>query len=430
MNDMTDLNSQLKLPCGSVLPHRIAKSAMTEGLADELNQATSSHVNLYRRWAEGGAALMLTGNVQIDPHHLERPGNIVIHGKQSELQYSRLRAMSQAGKIDQGQIWMQISHAGRQTPAAVNKNPFAPSAVALNMPKGQFGQPQPLSEAQILEIIKGFAHAAQVAKETGFGGVQVHSAHGYLLSSFLSPLANQRKDDWGGSLEKRARLLLETVAAIREAVGSEFPIAVKLNSADYQDNGFSLEDSLQVAIWLEEAGIDLLEISGGNYESAAMMGAQKRASTKKREAYFLEYASNVRKVVSLPLMVTGGFRSAQGMKAALASGDVDLIGLARPLCTDTNLPKRLLAGEVDAAPRWEQHLRLGSGIFSPRSSIGLLRLANAWGIQGWFCLQLIRMGRNQDPDRAMSVLSALVLYFTNEARTASAMKKARKNGAA
>ncbi len=426
---MTKLDSELKLPCGSVLPHRIAKSAMTEGLADEHNRATQSHVNLYQRWADGGVALSLTGNVQIDPDHLERPGNIVIHGAQSEQQLNRLRAMAQAGKSRNSHVWMQLSHAGRQTPAMVNKTPFAPSAVALNMPKGQFGPPSPLTEEQILQIIQGFAHAAKIAKDTGFTGVQVHAAHGYLLSSFLSPLVNQRKDGWGGSLEKRARLLLETVAAVRKAVGSDFPISVKLNSADYQDHGFSPDDSLQVACWLEEVGIDLLEISGGNYESTAMMGAGQRASTKKREAYFLEYAANVRTVVSLPMMVTGGFRSAEGMKAALASGDVDVIGLARPLCTDTDLPKRLIAGDVEAAPRWEQHLRLGSGMFSPQSAVALLRLANAWGVQGWFCLQLIRMGGNQDPDRAMSVLGALIRYFANEARTASRMKKARKNSA-
>ena len=427
---MTNLNSELKLPCGITLPHRIAKSAMTEGLADELNQATASHVSLYRRWAEGGAALLLTGNVQIDPDHLERPGNILIHGEQSEQQLNRLRAMSQASKNGKNHIWMQLSHAGRQTPSMVNKTPFAPSAVALNMPKGQFGPPQPLSEEQILEIIKGFAHAAKIAKETGFTGVQVHAAHGYLISSFLTPLVNRRQDKWGGSLEKRARLLREVIAAIRAAVGDEFPIAVKLNSADYQDHGFSQEDSLQVALWLEEDGVDLIEISGGNYESAAMMGAGQRSSTKKREAYFLEYASNIRQVVSIPLMVTGGFRSVDGMKAALASGDVDVVGMARPLCTDTDLPRRLLAGEIDAAPRWEKHLRLGSGIFSPQSSVGLLRLANAWGMQGWFCMQLIRMGQDKDPDRAMSVLAAIVRYFANEARTASAMKKARKKAAA
>ena len=426
---MTDLNTQLELPCGGVVAHRIAKSAMTEGLADPLNRATQAHINLYRRWAEGGVALALTGNVQIDPDHLERPGNIVVHGAQSEPQLNRLCALAEAGKKQNGHIWMQISHAGRQTPASVNKNPYAPSAVALNMPKGQFGQPRPLNEEQIGEIIKGFAHAAKTAQETGFTGVQVHAAHGYLLSSFLSPLVNRRQDGWGGSLEKRARLLLEAIAAIREAVGADFPIGVKLNSADYQENGFSLEESMQVARWLEEAGLDLLEISGGNYESAAMMGAARRASTRKREAYFLDYAANVRKNVSLPLMVTGGFRSAEGMSAALASGDVDVIGLARPLCTDTDLPKRLLAGEIDRAPSWERHLKLGPGMFSPRSSIGLLRLANAWGVQGWFCLQLIRMGNDQDPDRAMSVLSALVRYFVNEASTASAMKKARKDKA-
>jgi len=420
---MSQLNEPLALPCGASLPNRIAKSAMTEGLADPLNYATKAHCRLYARWAEGGAGLQLTGNVQIDYDHLERPGNIVISGEQNPTQLERLRQMARAAKSGGGHVWMQISHAGRQTQAIVNPSPFAPSAVALNMPKGQFGNPRPMDESQIQQVIQGFAHAAKIARETGFDGVQIHSAHGYLLSSFLSPRINQRTDDWGGSLENRARLLLEVVRAIRQAVGKDCALSVKLNSADFQQGGFSHADSLQVASWLEQEGIDLLEISGGNYESTVMMdGAEElRESTKQREAYFLKYAAELRKAVKLPLMVTGGFRSGEAMHQALASGDVQVIGLARPLCTDTDLPNRLLADKSVEAPRWEKRLGFLRGL----RSIEMVRLANAWGVQGWFCLQLIRMGAGKEPNRNMSPFACLFRYFLNETRTAKRMHRAR-----
>ena len=405
MTQEIELNQPLDLPCGARLPNRIAKSAMTEGLADSLNYATAAHHRLYRRWAEGGAGLLLTGNVQIDLDHLERPGNIAISGRQNDAQLANLKKLAEAGTAGGGHIWMQISHAGRQTQMLVNPSPLAPSAVPLNMPKGQFGPPRPMTEADINNVIEGFAHAAQIARDTGFTGVQIHSAHGYLLSSFLSPRANQRTDRWGGSLENRARLLLETVRRIRQSVGRDFPISVKLNSADFQERGFSHAESLRVAQWLEAEGLDLLELSGGNYESAAMMGAAEelRETTRRREAYFVKYAADIRRAISMPIMVTGGFRSRGGMLAALGSGAVDVVGLARPLCVDTDLPRRLIADEVNAAPTWEDEL----GFWRRLQSIELVRLANAWGVQGWFCLQLIRMGAGKEPNRKMSALAAL-----------------------
>ncbi len=420
---MTTLGDSLDLPCGASLPNRIAKSAMTEGLADARNYATEAHRKLYQRWADGGLGLSITGNVQIDPDHLERPGNIVICGEQSNQQLDRLAQIAKAGTSHGGHIWMQISHAGRQTQAIVNKNPKAPSSVALNMPKGQFGKPQEMTLADIDKVIKGFAFAASIAKKTGFTGVQIHSAHGYLLSSFLSPLSNRRSDAYGGSLQNRAKLLLEVVRATRAAVGDDFPLSVKLNSADFQQGGYDNSESIQVAQWLQEASIDLLEISGGNYESAAMMGAadETRQSTKTREAYFLEYAANIRKAIALPLMVTGGFRSREAMLAALNSGDCELIGMARPLCTDTNLPKELISGERQAAPKWEGQL----GFLRRLHNINIVRLANAWGVQGWFCLQLIKMGAGQDPNPKMSPFLSLFRYMANENRTARDMHKAR-----
>lgn len=429
-----DISSPLALPCGATLKNRLAKAAMTEGLADLHNRATGRHVRLYRRWAEGGAGMLLTGNVQVDRRHLERPGNVAIDGMQSAEALDALRAFAKAGTANNTHLWMQISHAGRQTPASVNKEPLAPSGKVLEMPGGQFGKPRAMTQAEIEDVIARFAFAATMARETGFTGVQIHSAHGYLLSEFLSPDVNTRSDEWGGSLENRARLLLETVRAVRKAVGADFPVSVKLNSADFQRGGFSHADSIRVASWLNTEGIDLLEVSGGTYEQPRLIGRDdmtlhpekaepRRESTIAREAYFLEYAGDIRKAVTTPLMVTGGFRTLAGMNAALAAAATDVIGIARPLCADPKACAKLLEGTVQSIPAYEKSLRIGPGPLSPHSRFALMKALNGWGQQGWFCLQILRMGDGLDPDLGMGVFKAFRRYTKNEALAAAALAR-------
>lgn len=429
---MPTINDPLTLPCGVTLKNRLCKAAMTEGLGDPDNKATHRHEALYRRWAEGGAGMLLTGNVQVDRRYMERPGNVAIDGPQSNEAIAALRAYAEAGTANDTHLWMQISHAGRQTPSSVAKEPVGPSDIALEMPGSQFGKPRALTGEEIRDVIGRFAHAAQIARDTGFTGVQVHGAHGYLISEFLSPDVNTRTDEWGGSLENRARLLLEIVRAVRGAVGPDFPVSVKLNSADFQRGGFSHEDSLQVAKWLNEETVDLLEISGGTYEQPRMGGyddmtlnpdrSEKRAeSTIAREAYFLEYATDIRKATTMPLMVTGGFRSVEGMNAALASGEMDMVGLGRPLCVDADVPNKLLSGAMTETPAFEKTLQIGPGWLGPHSPFALVKGLNGWGQQGWFCLQILRMGDGQDPDTKMGVFKAFRDYAKNEARTAGAL---------
>ncbi|PKQ06761.1 MAG: NADH:flavin oxidoreductase [Alphaproteobacteria bacterium HGW-Alphaproteobacteria-12] len=428
------ISSPLQLPCGATLKNRLAKGAMTEGLGDARNQATGGHVRLYRRWAEGGAGMLLTGNVQVDRRYLERPGNVAIDGVQSNEAIAALREYAKAGTENGTHLWMQISHAGRQTPALVNKEPVGPSDKALDMPGAQFGKPRALTGTEIEDVIRCFAHAASVARDTGFTGVQIHGAHGYLISEFLSPDVNTRTDEWGGNLENRARLLREVVRAVRRAVGADFPVSVKLNSADFQRGGFSHEDSIRVAAWLDAEGLDLLEISGGTYEQPRLVGLDdmtlhpekaevRRESTIAREAYFLEYAKDIRAAVKMPLMVTGGFRTVAGMNAALGSGTMDVVGIARPLCVDPAIPAKLLSGAAKETPAYEKTLRLGPGILGPHSPINLLKALNGWGQQGWFCLQLLRMGEGKDPDPKMGVFSAFRNYAKNEARAAASLQR-------
>jgi 2,4-dienoyl-CoA reductase-like NADH-dependent reductase (Old Yellow Enzyme family) len=426
------IGSRLDLPCGASLKNRLAKAAMTEGLADDRNRATARHAELYRRWAKGGSGALLTGNVQVDRRYLERAGNIVIDGPQSAAQLGALEAMAEAGTADDTQLWMQISHAGRQTPSLIASEPVGPSDIPLAIPGGRFGKPRALTDAEIRNVIERFADAAAVARQAGFSGVQVHGAHGYLISEFLSPRVNRRDDQWGGSIENRARLLIETVRAVRAKVGADFVVTVKLNSADFQKGGFSFDDCLHVIELLNQEGLDLLEISGGNYEQPRLLGidglepvfAEKvRESTRAREAYFFDYAVAARRVATMPLMVTGGFRTASGMNEALAGGDVDIIGLGRPLCTDPAFPHKLLSGSVDKAEDYEAGLRIGPGFLGPASPVAAIKAINGFARIGWYYEQIYRLADGKEADLSLGALRALLRYEKTEKTKARALQR-------
>ncbi len=426
------LSQPLTLPCGATLPNRLAKAAMTERLADQAGRPTPRLERLYRAWSEGGAGLLITGNVIVDRHHLEAPGNVVLQGPQDAAARAAFKRWAEASTAGGNQVWMQLSHAGRQTQKMVNPTPHAPSAVALGLPGGQFGEPVAMDEAEILSVIERFGAAAVVARETGFSGVQVHAAHGYLASAFLSPRANQRDDQWGGDLAGRARFLLEVVRKVRADVGADFPVSVKLNSADFQRGGFAFADSVVVAGWLDAAGVDLIEISGGSYEQPAMMDVlgmepiseqAVRASTLARESYFQRFAPEIRAVlIRAKLMVTGGFRTAAGMEAAVAQDGVDVIGLGRPLCVDAGAAGRLLRGEITELDRWEGKLRLGSGWLGGASPVAAIRALNTFAAQGWYYEQLVRLGDTGRADPGLGVLAAFIADQRRSRATARAWR--------
>ncbi len=264
---MRDLLSQpLELPSGAVLPNRLVKAAMSEGLADADNHSTPRLETLYRRWATSGVGLLLSGNIQVDRRHLERPGNVVLD---DESGLDALRALTEAGKSGGAHFWAQLSHTGRQVDSAINPEPLSPSNVEIDLPRGagfSFAPPRPMSEAQIAEAIAQFGRSAALARRAGFTGVELHAAHGYLISQFLSPLSNRRTDRWGGSLENRARFLLAVIAAVRAAVGPDFPIGIKLNTSDFQKGGFTNAECLRLVERLNGSTLDLLELSGGSLE--------------------------------------------------------------------------------------------------------------------------------------------------------------------
>jgi 2,4-dienoyl-CoA reductase-like NADH-dependent reductase (Old Yellow Enzyme family) len=428
----TVLTDSLRLPCGAVLSNRIAKSAITEGLANASGCPTPDLERLYGGWADGGFGLMVTGNVIVDRDHLERPGNVIIDGEPSAGRRAALCSWTASARSGGAHLWAQLSHSGRQTPKGLNAHPKSPSAIKVDLPGGLFGQPNALSEDEIAQVIEKFATAARVCKETGFTGVQIHAAHGYLLASFLSPSANRRTDQWGGCLKNRSRLLMAVIAAVRAQVGAGFPIGVKLNSADFQKGGFDPDESEQVAIALEAAGIDLLEVSGGSYESPAMIGiegdgsegARKKASTIAREAYFFEFARSLRRRLKLPIMLTGGLRSRQGMQAALDEG-IDVLGVARPVCMDPRAAKRLVAGEIDALECWENQIRRNKGFFSSNSPLALIRTLNSFSGIYWFYAQLYRLGRGQPVAPALGPLKAMLEVMSTERRILAEHKRLR-----
>jgi 2,4-dienoyl-CoA reductase-like NADH-dependent reductase (Old Yellow Enzyme family) len=415
------LAQQLTLPCGARLSNRLAKAAMTEGLASPQGLPGKELERLYGIWSDGGAGLLLSGNIIVDKDHLERPGNVVVDSIPNSEMKDALAAWAKAATRNGNHFWAQISHAGRQTQKIVNSHPKAPSAVKVGLPGGQFGEPVALTEPEIEDIVNRFGVCALAVKEAGFTGVQIHAAHGYLLSQFLSLRTNHREDKFGGDLRNRARALLDIVRCIREAVGPDFPVAVKLHSADFQKGGFAFEDSLQVAQWLQEASVDLIEVSGGTYEQPKLLGVQGMEdeeeqhvaqSTKMREAYFVDFAIAMQEKVTIPLMVTGGFRLREVMEQAIVSGGADVIGLGRPMCVDTDAPAQLLAGETELK-RYENMLSLFPSWLSLLEGIGSIRTIAIFAVQYWYYAQLDSLGRNGVASPHKSVLSATLQVMKN-----------------
>ncbi|ALS64361.1 NADH:flavin oxidoreductase/NADH oxidase family protein [Pandoraea apista] len=387
------LFTPLTLPNGTSIPNRIAKAAMEENMADADHAPSDALLRLYDAWAQGGAGLILTGNVMIDARAMTGPGGVVL---ESDAHLARFRRWAETARAKGAQVWMQLNHPGRQMQAALGQPTVAPSAVALDLGSmsKRFAMPRELTDADIAEVVARFTRSALLAEQSGFTGVQIHAAHGYLLSQFLSPLTNKRQDRWGGSLENRARLLVDVVRSVREAVSPAFAVAVKLNSADFQRGGFGPEDARRVVEWLGPLGVDLVELSGGSYEAPAMQGEARDGRTLAREAYFLEFAREVVAVASMPLMVTGGIRRRAVAEQVLASG-IAMAGIATALSLDPQLPNQWRAGqpsEPQLKPiRWKNKT-LGS-------------LANMAVVK----FQLRRLSTGRSPRPAVSPVRALVL---------------------
>ncbi len=343
---MSRIFNPLILPNGQIFENRLCKAAMEENMAEPGQVPGEALVNLYKAWGEGAPGLILTGNVMVDPKALTGPGGVVLQKTTLAQGDNRARFERWAGAAKSGgsKVWMQISHPGRQVYKSQGTEAVSASATKVEMAGAEkmFDTARMLEGAEIKAMINRFADTAVAAESVGFDGVEIHAAHGYLVAQFLSPLTNKRGDEWGGPLENRARFLLEIVKAVRARVGDDFGLGVKLNSADFQKGGFDVEDARRVVEMLNAEDVDLVELSGGSYESAAMMGMaddERLSSTAAREMYFIDFAADIAKTAHMPIMVTGGVTKKATAEDALASRSVDMVGIARAFAYAPQLPK-------------------------------------------------------------------------------------------
>ena len=352
------------------LKNRIVKSATLENMATPEGLPTDETRRFYERLARGGAGLIITGFAYVNESGQSFPLQNGIHKDKVVAEWQRIT--DAVHELD-GKIAMQIVHGGRQikSKALGGRKSLAPSAIPDLV---YFSIPKPMTEAEILETIQDFGNAAARVKEAGFDAVQIHGAHGYLISSFLSPLTNRRRDTWGGDFEHRFRFLAEAYIAVRRAVGPDFPVLYKLNVKDFIPFGATPQDCFAAAKRLAELGLDAVEISGGINEmllammrgdSCADIIARDRSALAKfyfklvlgaeklflpfHEAYFLSYAENLRPLLTIPLILVGGIRSPETVDKVIESGSADLVSMARPLVREPGLPNKWLKGDRQPA---------------------------------------------------------------------------------
>jgi len=307
-------------------------------------------INVYRRWGEGEFGVILTGNIMVEYDHLEAAGNPIIPrgAPYDGERFESFKDLATLSKKHGSLIVGQVSHPGRQVASNIQKNPISASDKQLegNVMGMTFEKPRAATDEDIKNVIEGFAHAAEYLEKAGYDGIELHGAHGYLLAQFLSPSTNQRTDKYGGSLENRARLITEIGQEVRRRTSESFVLGIKLNSVEFQDKGFDTEEAATLCGLLEDSTFDFVELSGGTYEKLAF--GHKRESTKKREAFFLEFAEKITpSLKKTKTYVTGGLKSAAAMVDALNT--VDGVGLARPVCLEPELPRQIISGEVHAA---------------------------------------------------------------------------------
>lgn len=359
MTDIAVLGQSVTFPFSKkTAKNKVMKSAMSERLATFSSydprmrgQPTAELVRLYETWGTGGIGIIVTGNIQIKKDHLEATGNAIIDRELPSDYLDDYCVLAGAAKACGSLVLGQLSHPGRQVPITIQSSPESSSDIEHPSVAGVwFARPTPLTKEGIRDIVQRFAYAALVLYKAGFDGVQLHAAHGYLLHQFLSPRTNNRTDDYGGSFLNRARLLMETITEIKSTVNdSSFMISVKLNCQDlmYPNDGISEQESITLAKMLEYIGVDLVEVSGGTYESQVSGNSDNSSpQSSSREAYFIDFADRLRPHLSWSkVCVTGGFRSASAMADAVRCNSTDVIGLARPLTAEPLLIMEILRGD-------------------------------------------------------------------------------------
>lgn len=378
------LRKSLELPCGAIVKNRIAKSPMSDSLANGEGNPTEEQIRLYERWAEGGVGLSIIGEVQGDPRFPEKPGNLVLN---AQTNHQAMQTLTSRAVIEGAHLWAQLGHAGALSHPPISQ-PKGPSALDV-----EGLQCAGMSIDEVRQLPTMYARTALYAKTTGFSGVSIHAGHGFLLSQFLSPLFNHRNDGYGGSIEARCRIVLEVLGEIRRAVGPSFPIGIRINSTDQLEGGLIEDDALEVVRLLDQTSIDLIDISGGTY----FPGAKASSDSSGKGPYFLDFAQRAKGVTEVPLMATGGFKKRQQAVDAVASGAVDAVGLARAMALDPRLAQTWLTEE-------------GTDPDFPR-----FQSAPPGGITAWYTMRLTALGEDRETAFTLDLPSAIRSYEERDA---------------
>ena len=390
---MEALGQPLQLPCGAQLKNRLIKAAMSDSLGDGEGNPTQAQMRLYERWAEGGAALTLIGEVQTMPDYPEKPGNLVLR---PDADLDGLRTLAARGSMHGANIWPQLGHAGALSHGPISQ-PRGPSAIDID---GLHCEG--MSLAEIGDLPSSYARAAVLAQRAGFGGVQIHAGHGFLFSQFLSPLFNHRTDSYGGSVAGRFRVIAETIYAVRQAVGASFPIGIKINSTDKLEGGLTNEDALEVVGLLAKTTIDLIDVSGGTYFPGASSSSD---GTSASGPYFVDFAKRAKSITSIPVMLTGGVETRDQAVKVVQDGAADAIGLARSMVLNPSLANSWLSDHsVDPAfPLFDA---------PPRG-----------GVTAWYSMRLTALGEETEDLFDQTPTAALAAYEERDAERCTRWRK-------
>lgn len=376
----TVLERPLTLPCGVTLRNRLIKSAMSDSLGDGAGNPTKAQLRLYERWAEGGVALSLVGEVQGTSRYPEKPGNLVLV---PDADLDAMQELATRGLANGAHIWPQLGHAGALSHLPISQ-PKGPSALDVEGLKCEG-----MSLEDIHELPGQYARTAKLAQQTGFSGVQIHAGHGFLFSQFLSPLFNRRKDGYGGSIEGRFRVIGEVIEAVRKIVGVSFPIGIKINSTDKLVGGLSEDDAIDVVRMLERTSIDLIDISGGTYFPGAVSSSDRTSSSG---PYYIDFSRRAKKVTSIPLMVTGGFATREQAVDAINGNYADAVSLARAMVLNPSLVNTWLSdkGGDPEFPEFDK---------PPRG-----------GVTAWYTMRLTALGEDNEHQFDLNPAAALDSY--------------------
>lgn len=391
-NSIGLLQNTLELPCGAVLKNRIAKSAMSDSLANGEGNPTDVQIRLYERWAQGGASLSFIGEVQGDARYPEKPGNLVFGDTSDQ---SMLQKLVRRATVEGAHLWPQIGHAGALSHLPIS-SPKGPSALDVAGLKCTG-----MSIDEVLELPDIYARAALYAKGVGFSGVHIHAGHGFLLSQFISPLFNHRSDGYGGSIEARSRIVLEIIREVRCAVGPFFPIGIRINSTDQLEGGLSDADALELVRLLDESSIDLIDISGGTY----FPGAKASSDASGGGPYFLDFARMAKAVSHVPIMLTGGFKTRDQAVSAISSGAADLVGIARAMVLNPLLANTWLS-EQGGDPDFPK-----------------FKSAPPGGITAWYTMLLTALGEDREHMFERDLTTAIKEYEERDERRCIKWKK-------